>query len=164
MMAKTVLHVDSILKLDDIIKGKKEVGLSDSQEKKSPSENESPTKKQGVRLHRAMSDPISSASEYMKRDKKNRCLECLHSHRFCERQRKHTHFANSKQIAQSIYPDFLSSIPNELEHPSDLKLSKIKHRVLEYNHSSCLELSDSKGPSRKSLIEWYGREYGMSFD
>lgn len=165
MTAKTVLKVDNILKLDDIIREKNEADPRETKEeqKSSRDDNLSDNSERGPRLHRTMSDPVSFTSEYLKRAKRNRCAECLYSNRFCESQHKHTHFPNAKQIAHNIYPDFLTTIPNESGNFGELK-KKIKHRVLEHSYSSCVELSDSKGPSQKSLIEWYGREYGISVD
>lgn len=163
MTAKTVVNVDNILKLDDIIREKNEVDVKKTSEGQEPARGENLPGYTKTRLHRAMSDPVSFTNEYQKRAKRNRCVDCLYSYRFCESQHKHTHFSNSKQIAQRIYPDFLTSLPNESGSCGDLK-KKMKHRVLEHSYSSCVELSDSKGPSQKSLIEWYGREYGISVD
>jgi len=112
---------------------------------------------------RTMSDPL--CRENYCQTRKNRYPESYgrSGSQCCEPGKKHTHFANSKQIAQSIYPDFLSSIPSE--NPTELK--KIIKKLLTDNEERKCEANvdlTSNGPSKKSLLAWYRREYGLSFD
>lgn len=113
---------------------------------------------------RTMSDPLSS--KYYRQARKNRYPEAFGCvNQCCKTRVKHTHFANSKQIAQSIYPDFLSSLPSDNSN-EELK-NKIKKLLTDNEKRNSGEVFDvpaSKGPSRKSLLAWYRREYGLSFD
>lgn len=156
-MQKSSLQDGHILHITDIINNK--VSFEDSQVYKVKEEYER------LQRPRTMSDPLSR--DYYRQAQKNRYPESFGRNNQCCKKGngdKHTHFANSKQIAQSIYPDFLSSLPNE--NPAELK--KIVKKLLSDNeerkNDETIDVQSGKGPSKKALLAWYRREYGLSFD